>query len=247
LAETQQTLVLNDLRSRDRRRGDGQLKTGRDVIVGALLGRRSSASATGPLVALGCIMMRVCHLNTCPVGWRRRTPSCEEVHWRPRARRQLHALHRPGSPRAVRATRLPQDQRQIGHSELLNLHKAIDHYKALGLDFSKIFYQPKVADTVGKYHTIAQNHGLDKSLDKTTLLELCKPALEQGKPVKRHCRSRNIHRVVGTITGSELTRPPRSQRLARRHDPAALQRLRRPELRGVRAARHDADPRRGCE
>jgi glutamate synthase (ferredoxin) len=207
LAETQQTLVLNDLRSRIAVEVDGQLKTGRDVIVGALLGAEEFGFATAPLVALGCIMMRVCHLNTCPVGVATQDPKLRKKF--------------TGDPdHVVNFMRfIAQEVREImaqlgfrkltdmiGHSELLDKHQVLDHYKSLGLDFTKIFFQPEVADTVGRFCQIEQNHGLDKSLDRMTLLELCKPALEHGAPVKALLPIRNIHRVVGTITGSELTR-----------------------------------------
>ncbi len=207
LAETQQTLVLNELRSRIVVEVDGQLKTGRDVIIGALLGAEEFGFATGPLVALGCIMMRVCHLNTCPVGVATQDPKLRKKF--------------TGDPEhAVNFMRfIAMEVRElmaqlgfrnftdmIGHSELLDPVKALDHYKALGLDFSNIFHQPKVADSVGRFCSEKQKHGLEKSLDKTALLEICKPALEEGKPVKATLPIRNTNRVVGTITGAELTR-----------------------------------------
>src|ERR1019366_2523536 len=163
--------------------------------------------ATGPLVALGCIMMRVCHLNTCPVGVATQDPKLRKKF--------------TGDPEhAVNFMRfIAMEVRElmaklgfrkftdmIGKSELLDQHTALEHYKALGLDFSKIFAQPKVADSVGRYCTETQKHGLEKSLDKTTLMDLCKPALERGEKVKASLPIRNIDRVVGTITGAELTR-----------------------------------------
>jgi glutamate synthase domain-containing protein 2/glutamate synthase domain-containing protein 1/glutamate synthase domain-containing protein 3 len=207
LAETQQVLVLNDLRSRIVVEVDGQLKTGRDVIVGALLGAEEFGFATAPLVALGCIMMRVCHLNTCPVGVATQDPKLRKKF--------------TGDPEhAVNFMRfIAQEVRElmaqlgfrkfsdmIGRSDLLGMTKAIAHYKALGLDFSNIFYQPEVKPEVGVFCSKGQEHGLEKSLDKTTLLDICRPALEQGKAVKATLPIKNIHRVVGTITGSELTR-----------------------------------------
>ena len=207
LAETQQTLVLNELRSRIVVEVDGQLKSGRDVIIGALLGAEEFGFATAPLVALGCIMMRVCHLNTCPVGVATQDPKLRKKF--------------TGDPEhAVNFMRfIAEEVREwmaklgfrkftdmIGHSEILNMHPAIDHYKALGLDYTNIFYQPKVRDSVGRFCTEEQKHGLDKSLDKTELLRICAPALERGEPVNAMLPIRNIHRVVGTITGAELTR-----------------------------------------
>jgi glutamate synthase domain-containing protein 3 len=207
LAETQQTLLLNDLRSRIAVEVDGQLKTGRDVVIGALLGAEEFGFATGPLVAMGCIMMRVCHLNTCPVGVATQDP-------------KLRAKFAGTAENVVNFMRfIAQEVRElmaqlgfrtvnemIGHSERLETKKAIDHYKAKGLDFSKIFYKPPVADSVGRYCQKPQDHGLDKALDNTTLLDLCKPALESGAPVRESLPIRNVHRVVGTIVGSELTR-----------------------------------------
>ncbi len=207
LAETHQTLVLNDLRSRIAVEVDGQLKTGRDVVIGALLGGEEFGFATGPLVSLGCIMMRVCHLNTCPVGVATQDP-------------RLRAKFTGKPEHVVNFMRFIAEEvrelmarlgfrtvnEMIGHTERLEVTKAVEHYKAKGLDFSPIFYQPPVPPAVGRYCAIAQDHGLDKALDNTTLLPLCRPALEEGKPVRATLPIRNTNRVVGTIVGSELTR-----------------------------------------
>ncbi len=207
LAETQQVLVLNNLRNRIYVEVDGQLKTGRDVVIGALLGADEFGFATAPLVALGCIMMRVCHLNTCPVGVATQDP-------------KLRAKFTGDPAHVVTFMRfIAQEVREymaslgfrtlnemIGRSDFLEKRSAIDHWKARGLDYAAIFYQPKVPDTVGRYRQIDQDHGLAKSLDKTVLLDLCKPAVECGESVRATLPIRNIHRVVGTITGSELTR-----------------------------------------
>ncbi len=207
LAETHQTLVLNDLRSRIVVEVDGQLKTGRDVVIGALLGAEEFGFATAPLVSLGCIMMRVCHLNTCPVGVATQDP-------------RLRAKFAGKPEHVVNFMRfIAQEVRElmaqlgfrtlnemIGHTECLEVRQAVDHYKAAGLDFSDIFYQPQVPPQVGRYCQIPQDHGLDKALDNTTLLELCRPALEGQMPVSATLPIRNINRVVGTIVGSEVTR-----------------------------------------
>ncbi|HWY85201.1 MAG TPA: glutamate synthase-related protein, partial [Gemmataceae bacterium] len=207
LAETQQTLVLNNLRSRIVVEVDGQLKTGRDVVIGALLGAEEFGFATAPLVALGCIMMRVCHLNTCPVGVATQDP-------RLRKKFTGDANHVVNFMRFI-AQEVRELMAQlgfrtfnemIGHSELLQMSRAMDHYKALGLDFTRIFYQPKVLPDVGKYCQKEQEHGLQKCLDVTTLLDLCKPAIESGTQVRATLPIRNVNRVVGTITGSEVTR-----------------------------------------
>jgi glutamate synthase (NADPH/NADH) large chain len=207
LAETHQTLLLNDLRSRIVVEVDGQLKTGRDVVIGALLGAEEFGFATAPLVSLGCIMMRVCHLNTCPVGVATQDP-------------RLRAKFAGKPEHVVNFMRfIAQEVRElmaqlgfrtfnemVGRSDRLGVSKAIAFYKARGLDLSPIFYQPPVEPTVGRYCMIPQDHGLDKALDATTLLPLCKPALEERKPVSATLPIRNVNRVVGTMLGSEVTR-----------------------------------------
>jgi glutamate synthase domain-containing protein 2/glutamate synthase domain-containing protein 1/glutamate synthase domain-containing protein 3 len=207
LAETQQTLLLNDLRSRIVVEVDGQLKTGRDVVIGALLGAEEFGFATAPLVAMGCVMMRVCHLNTCPVGIATQDPrlrakfagSPEHVtnFMRFMAEEVRELMARLGYRRL---------EDMVGHTERLETSKAINHFKARGLDFSPIFYQPSVAPSVGRHCQKPQDHELEKSLDQQTLIPLCKDALERGQPVEASLPIRNIHRVVGTMLGSEITR-----------------------------------------
>jgi len=207
LAETHQTLVLNDLRSRIVVEVDGQLKTGRDVIIGALLGAEEFGFATAPLVAMGCVMMRVCHLNTCPVGVATQDPKLRAkfmgqpenvVHFMRFIAQEVRELMARLGFRTFSA--------MIGRSDRLEMRKAVDHYKARGLDFSPIFHQPQVSPQVGRFCSIAQDHGLGKSLDRTRLLALCAPALERGERVEATLPICNINRVVGTITGSALTR-----------------------------------------
>ena len=207
LAETHQVLVLNDLRSRIVVEVDGQLKTGRDVVIGALLGAEEFGFATAPLVSLGCIMMRVCHLNTCPVGVATQDP-------RLRARFAGKPEHVVNFMRFIAEEVRELMARlgfrtvneMVGRTDKLEMKKAIDHYKAKGLDFSAIFHRPDVPATVGRYCQQAQDHGLDKALDNTTLLPLCRPALERGQRVEATLPIRNVNRVVGTIVGSEITR-----------------------------------------
>ena len=207
LAETHQTLVLNNLRSRIAVETDGQLKTGRDVVIAALLGAEEFGFATAPLVAVGCIMMRVCHLNTCPAGVATQDPRLRERF----AGKPEHVVN------FMRF--IAQDMREImaqlgfrtveemiGRVDRLAPKTAIDHWKAKGFDFSNILYQPDVGTEVGRFRQIDQDHGLDKALDVTTLLDLCKPAVERGEPVKAEIPIRNVNRVVGTITGSEITK-----------------------------------------
>jgi glutamate synthase (ferredoxin) len=206
LAEVHQTLVLNNLRSRIAVETDGQLKTGRDVVIAALLGAEEFGFATAPLVALGCIMMRVCHLNTCPVGVATQDP-------RLRAKFQGKPEHVEAFMRFVAA-----DARQlmakmgfrsidemVGRSDRLDVRK-VDHWKARGLDLSKLLHQPEVGPEVGRFCSVPQNHGLDESLDRQVLVDLCEPAIQRGEKVEATLAIRNTNRVVGTMVGSAVTR-----------------------------------------
>jgi len=207
VAETHQTLVLNNLRSRIYVETDGQMKTGRDVAVAALLGAEEFGFATAPLVVLGCIMMRVCHLNTCPVGVATQDP-------RLRARFTGDPDHVVNYMRFV-----AQEVREImaklgfrtfnemiGRTDKLIPWKAIEHWKAKGLDLTPILHQPEVGPEVGRYRQIDQDHGLEKSLDVTKLIDICEPAIERGERVHADLPIRNVNRVVGTIVGSEVTK-----------------------------------------
>ncbi len=207
LAETHQTLVLNNLRSRIVVETDGQLKTGRDVIIAALLGAEEFGFATAPLVATGCIMMRVCHLNTCPVGVATQDP-------RLRARFTGKPEHVVNFMKFI-----AEDVRElmaqlgfrtieemVGRVDRLEARQAVQHWKAKGLDFSNILYSPDVGPEVGRFCQTTQDHGLDKSIDVTSLLEICRPAIERGEKVIAELPIRNVHRVVGTITGGEVTK-----------------------------------------
>ncbi len=207
LAEAHQTLVLNNLRSRVYVETDGQLKTGRDVVIAALLGAEQFGFATAPLVVMGCIMMRVCHSDTCPVGVATQNP-------------ELRKKFAGNADHVVNFFRmLTQDLREemamlgfrtinemVGRTDMLNTNKAIEHYKAKGLDFSRMFFQPQVGPEVGRYRQIDQDHGLDQSLDRTTLFKICQPALARGEKVRAELPIRNVHRVVCTQVGSALTK-----------------------------------------
>ncbi len=207
VAETHQTLVLNNLRSRIVVETDGHMKTGRDVVIGALLGAEEYGFATAPLIVLGCVMMRVCHLDTCPVGIATQNP-------------KLRYKFTGDPQHVVNYMRfIAEEMREwmallgfrtvdemIGRVDKLEVRRAVDHWKAKGLDFSNILYQPDVGPEVGRYCQIPQDHGLDRALDNQVLLELCAPALERGEPVRATLPIRNTNRVVGTILGSELTR-----------------------------------------
>jgi glutamate synthase (NADPH) large chain len=207
LAETQQTLVLNKLRGRIIVQTDGQLKTGRDVVIAALLGAEEYGFATAPLVVMGCIMMRVCHLDTCPVGIATQNPKLREK-FAGKAEHVINFFHFIAQEVRELLAQLGfrTIDEMIGRSDLLDTNRAINHYyKAEGLDFSKIFYRPKVGPEVATRQVIAQDHGLDNALDQT-LLPLAAPALERGEPVTIDLPIRNVNRTVGTILGSELTR-----------------------------------------
>lgn len=207
LAETHQTLVLNNLRSRIVVETDGQMKTGRDVVMAALLGAEEFGFATAPLVTLGCIMMRVCHLNTCPVGIATQDPQLREsftgdpentVNFMKFIAQEVREIMAQLGFRSL--------NEMVGRTDVLEAKQAVQHWKAKGLDFSKILYQPDVDPSVGLYCQIPQDHGLEKSLDLTVLLDLCKDAIEQGTPVKATLPIQNTNRVVGTILGNEITK-----------------------------------------
>ncbi len=206
LAETQQTLVLNRLRDRVIVQADGQMKTGRDVVIAALLGAEEYGFATAPLVVMGCIMMRVCHLDTCPVGIATQNPRLREK-FTGRAEHVVNYFRFVAEEVRELMARLGfrNLDEMIGRSDLLDTKRAIGHYKARGLDFSKIFYKPETPAGSSVRKTIEQDHGLDKALDQE-LLPLAAPALERGEPVVIEKPIRNVNRTVGTILGSELTR-----------------------------------------
>ncbi|MCM3870249.1 MAG: glutamate synthase large subunit [Pyrinomonadaceae bacterium] len=207
LAETHQTLLLNNLRSRITIETDGQLKTGRDVVIATLLGAEEFGFATAPLVGLGCIMMRVCHLNTCPVGVATQDPKLRAkfsgdpshvVNFMNFVAQEVRELMAELGYRTI--------NEMIGHTQCIKMRTGIEQWKTRGLDFSNILYRPNVPESVGRYCQIPQEHGLEKSLDSTTLLDLCRPALEDGTPVSATLPIRNTNRAVGTMVGSYLTR-----------------------------------------
>ncbi|HEX7399138.1 MAG TPA: glutamate synthase large subunit, partial [Candidatus Limnocylindrales bacterium] len=207
LAEAHQVLLINDLRSRIAVEVDGQLKTGRDVVIGALLGAEEFGFATAPLVSLGCIMVRACHLNTCPVGVATQDP---ELRRRFAGDPQHVVNFMTFIAREVREHMARLGFRTIdemvGRSDRLEMVPAIGHWKARGLDFSRILFRPDVPAGRGRTCTIPQEHGVEASLDATTLLDLCRPALEDGFEVRATLPIRNVNRVVGTMLGSEVTR-----------------------------------------
>lgn len=207
LAETHQTLLLNNLRSRIIVEADGQMKTGRDVVIAALLGAEEFGFATAPLVAMGCIMMRVCHLNTCPVGVATQDPELRKrFAGQPEHVVNFMRMIAEEVRELMAQLGFRQLNKMIGRVDRLEAKKAVDHWKAKGLDYSKILFQPEVPTSVGRFCQVAQDHGLDKALDNTVLLKLCAPAIERKEKVVAVLPIRNVNRVVGTIVGSEITR-----------------------------------------
>ncbi|AIF53223.1 glutamate synthase large subunit [Pelosinus sp. UFO1] len=207
LAETHQTLLINNLRSRVTLETDGKLMTGRDVAIAALLGAEEFGFATAPLVALGCVMMRVCHLDTCPVGVATQNPKLREkftgdsqhvVNFMFFVAQELREIMAMLGFRTL--------NEMVGRSDQLEMSSAIEHWKAKCLDYSAILYQPPVPKTVGRYYQIPQDHGLTQSLDNRLLLKLCEPALKDGEKIQATVPICNTDRVVGTILGSEITR-----------------------------------------
>ncbi len=207
LAEAHQVLVMNDLRGRIVVQTDGMIRTAKDVAIATLLGAEEYGIATASLVVMGCIMMRKCHLNTCPVGIATQDPELRKKF--------------TGQPEHVVNFffMLAEDLREImaklgfrtinemvGRVDRLDTRKAIAHWKAKGLDFSTILHRPEVPASVKTFRQEPQDHGIERSLDMTTLLDLCRPALDERKPVKLQLPIRNVNRTVGTILSSEVTR-----------------------------------------
>jgi glutamate synthase (ferredoxin) len=207
LAETHQTLVLNNLRSRIVVETDGQMKTGRDVVIATLLGAEEYGFSTAPLVSLGCIMMRVCHLNTCPVGIATQNPELRQKYTGDPTHAENFMRFIAQEVREIMAELgFRTINEMVGRADILEPKPGINHWKAKGIDFSRILHQPDVGPEVGRYCQMPQDHGLEKSLDITTLLDLCQPALEAKTPVKATLPIKNINRAVGTILGNEITK-----------------------------------------
>ncbi len=206
LAETQQTLVLNRLRGRVRVQADGQMKTGRDVVIGALLGADEVGFATAPLVVEGCIMMRKCHLNTCPVGVATQDPVLrQKFSGKPEHVVNYFFFVAEEARQIMAQLGIRKFDELIGRSDLLDTRKAVSHWKAKGLDFSRIFFQPAVPADVSRFHVDVQDHGLDKALDRK-LIEKCRPAIDKGEKVQFMEDARNVNRSVGAMLSGELIR-----------------------------------------
>ena len=207
LAETHQTLLLNGLRDRIVVETDGKMMTGRDVVMATLLGAEEYGFSTAPLVVLGCVMMRVCHMDTCPVGIATQNPEL-------RKKFTGDAEHVANFMRfiATETRELMAElgfrtiNEMIGKTDVLEVNEAIDHWKVKGLDLSALLYQPDLPAKVGRYATVKQDHELDKTLDYQELIPRCKNAIENQEPVEFTTAIRNINRVTGTMLGSEISR-----------------------------------------
>jgi len=208
LAETQQVLVLNDLRGRIVVQTDGKLTNGRDVAVAALLGAEEFGFSTMPLISMGCIMMRKCHLNTCPVGIATQDPVLRaKFSGTPESVIQFFFFVAEELRRIMAGMGIRRMDEMIGRSDLLQVKEEVirDHWKAKGLDFSSILYQPPVGKEIARHKMQEQDHGLAKALDYT-LIELAKDALEGNGPVEIKLPIRNVHRTVGTMLSSEIAK-----------------------------------------
>ncbi|MHB1517094.1 MAG: glutamate synthase large subunit [Acidimicrobiales bacterium] len=205
LAETQQTLLANDLRDRIVVQVDGQMKTGRDVIVGALLGAEEFGFATAPLVVSGCIMMRVCHLDTCPVGIATQNPALRaRFSGRPEFVETFFEYIAEEVREHLAALGFRTLEEAIGRVDLIDATGAIDHWKAKGIDLSGVLAEPEIALGASRFCVAEQDHGLDRALDHR-FLEACRPAIEQGTPVVAQVAVSNVDRTVGTLLGYEIT------------------------------------------
>ena len=206
LAEAQQTLLINGLRDRIVVQTDGQLKTGRDVIIAALLGAEEFGFATAPLVVMGCIMMRVCHLDTCPVGVATQNPVLrEKFTGKPEFVENFFRFIATEVREYLAELGFKTLDEAIGHSEILDTRKAISHWKASGLDLSPILHKVDIDKNASLRQTTTQDHGLSKALDNK-LIEICQPALLKGELVRAQFEIRNVNRTVGTMLGSQITR-----------------------------------------
>ncbi|WBQ02403.1 glutamate synthase large subunit [Kribbella sp. CA-293567] len=210
LAETQQTLLLNGLRDRIVVQTDGQLKTGRDVVVAALLGAEEYGFATAPLVVSGCIMMRVCHLDTCPVGVATQNPVLRErFAGKPEFVVNFFEFIAEEVREYLAELGFRTLNEAIGHADVLDIQRAVDHWKADGLDLSPILHVPALPEGASRHQTVLQDHGLDKALDNE-LIRICGPAIDNGEPVRAQLPIRNVNRTVGTMLGNAITKKYRA-------------------------------------
>jgi glutamate synthase (NADPH/NADH) large chain len=207
LAEAHQTLMLNNLRSRIVVEADGQLKTARDIVIAALLGAEEYGFATTTLVVMGCIMMRACQDDSCPVGIATQNPKLRKnFKGRPEHVENFMRFLAEGVRQYMARLGVRSLNELIGRTELLGMKKTVDHWKAKGIDLSKILYQQDLPEEGTRYCSMAQEHALEESLDRTALLDICEPAIKRRERVTSTLPIRNTNRVVGTIVGYEVTR-----------------------------------------
>ncbi len=207
LAETQQVLVMNKLRDRIVVQVDGQIKTGRDVVIGALLGGDEFGFATAPLVVMGCVMMRVCHLNTCPVGIATQDPELrKKFAGKPEFVENFFRFIAEEVRECMAKLGFRTMDEMIGRVDKIDSRRAVSHWKAKGLDLTAILHKPDMGPEVAIRNVCGQDHGLEKTLDSTTLIPMCEDALEKKTQVKLNLPIRNVNRTVGTTLGYEVTR-----------------------------------------
>ena len=206
LAETQQTLLLNGLRDRIVVQADGQMKTGRDVVIAALLGAEEFGFATAPLVVSGCIMMRVCHLDTCPVGIATQNPELRARYaGKPEFVEHFFEFIAEEVRELLAALGFRTLEEAVGHAELIDTTKAVDHWKAAGLDLTPILHVPERPFGDDLSNTKSQDHGLDRALDQQ-LISAARQSIDTGEPIKLEFPIRNVNRTVGTMLGHEVTK-----------------------------------------
>ena len=206
IAETQQVLVMNDLRGRIRVQTDGQLKTGRDVVIAAMLGADEFGFSTTALITVGCIMLRKCHLNTCSVGVATQDPELrKKFAGRPEYVVNFFTFLAEEVRQIMAELGFRKFEDMVGRVDMLDTRETIDHWKAKGVDLTNILHRPDVPKGVSKYHSSTQDHGLEKALDNT-LITQCLQAIEGQTPVKIESRIRNINRTVGTMLSSLVAR-----------------------------------------
>jgi glutamate synthase (NADPH) large chain len=206
LAETQQTLLLNGLRDRIVVQVDGQMKTGRDVLIAALLGAEEFGFATAPLVVSGCIMMRVCHLDTCPVGIATQNPELRKRYTgEPEFVETFFEFIAQEVRELLAALGFRSIEEAVGHTEVLDVAAAIDHWKANGLDLTPVLHAPELPDGAARHRRVGQDHGLEQALDHT-LIQLAEGAIAYGDRVRLELPVRNVNRAVGTMLGHAVTK-----------------------------------------
>ena len=206
LSETQQVLVMNDLRSRIVVQTDGKLQTGRDVVIAALLGAEEFGFSTAPLVAMGCIMMRKCHLNTCPVGIATQDPALrKKFHGTPEDVINFFFFIAEQVRQWMSKMGFRKMDDMIGRADMIQMRPGVEHWKARGLDYSQLLYVPQVPTRVSRRCTIAQNHGLGAALD-AKLIDYARPAIDKGEPIEFKLPIRNVDRTVGAMLSGDIAR-----------------------------------------